>query len=83
MVLTLSAYVFKTVWIAYSEHMTTLTTTSAKYFLSIYCTLASEESVDTKTFSFFEFTEHRYRNEYFITSGLYKNKGECQRKCRF
>lgn len=57
-VLTLSTNVLETVRIAYSEDMTTLSATRTKNFLSIYCRFTSEESVNTETFSFLEFTEH-------------------------
>jgi hypothetical protein len=58
MVLTLSAHVLKTVWIADREDMSTFTATSLKHFLSIYRRLSSEKSVDTETFSFLEFCKH-------------------------
>lgn len=58
MMFTFSAYVLKTVWIADSQDMTALSAASLEDFLSIYCALTSEKSMDTKAFSFLEFSEH-------------------------
>ena len=57
-VLTFSTDVLKTIWIAYSKNMATLAATSLENLLSVYCRLASEESVYTKTLSFLELSYH-------------------------
>jgi hypothetical protein len=56
--LTLSTDVLETIWIADSEDMPTLSAASAKDLLAFDGALTSEESMDSKAFSFFEFCEH-------------------------
>lgn len=58
MVLTFPTDILHAVWVAHSEDMSSLSSTSTKYFLTINRTLSSKESMDTKTFSFLKFCEH-------------------------
>lgn len=57
-VLTLSAYIFEAVWVAHSEDVTSLTAARCEDLLSVYSRSASEESVNTETFSFLELSYH-------------------------
>lgn len=58
-----SSYILIAVRIAHSENMTSLSTSSSEHFLSINAILASEKSMNTKSFSFFERTEHILREK--------------------
>jgi hypothetical protein len=64
-VLTLTADILEPVCVAHSEDVTTLAATCAEDLLSIYSTLASEESVRTETFSFFELANHKEKYKKF------------------
>lgn len=56
--LTFSAHIFESIWVADSEDMTTFSSACTKDLLSIHSGFASEESVYTETFSLFEFSYH-------------------------
>jgi hypothetical protein len=56
--LTLSAYIFEAVWVAHCEDMTSLAAARCEDLLSVYSRSASEESVNTETFSFLELSDH-------------------------
>ena len=78
MMFAFSAHIFESIWVADSKNMTSFSSSRTKNFLSINCCLTSEKSVNTETFSLFEFTEHRSRYLKKAT-GFYRKNEECQR----
>lgn len=62
-VLTFSTDIFKSVWVAHSEDVTTFTAASTENLLSVDSRLTREKSVNTETFSFFKFSDHSEKNE--------------------
>ena len=80
-VLTFTSDIFVSIEVADGEDVTTLAAACTKDFLSIYCVLASEESVYTESFSLLEFSYHMRLFFMKKASGLYRKVTSCQPNC--